>query len=147
MKTSNNGKELIKKFEGLRLQAYRCPAGILTIGYGHTRNVKEGDKITADIAEKLLDEDLISIERFLNSLKLNINQNQFDALVSFIYNVGIGNFLKSTLLQKIKTDPNDKTIEQEFMKYRFANKIELTGLIRRRKEEVKLYFKTYEHNE
>lgn len=95
----------------------------------------------------MLDEDLISIERFLNSLKLNINQNQFDALVSFIYNVGIGNFLKSTLLQKIKTDPNDKTIEQEFMKYRFANKIELTGLIRRRKEEVKLYFKTYEHNE
>ena len=114
MKTSNNGIELIKRHEGLRLNAYKCTSGKLTIGYGHTKGVKIGQTITKEEAERLLREDLIVAENEINRHNLNLNQNQFDALVSFVFNVGIGNFQTSTLLKKIKLDPNNKSIENEF---------------------------------
>ena len=90
MKISDNGIELIKKFEGCQLTAYRCPAGVLTIGYGHTKNVKEGQKITKKKAEQLLREDLERFETHVNSYrkKYKFNQNEFDALVSFAFNIG-----------------------------------------------------------
>lgn len=140
MKTSDNGIELIKRFEGLRLKAYLCPAGKPTIGYGHTKDVKLGDVITEEEAEQLLREDLIVVENEINRHNLNINQNQFDALASFVYNVGVGNFRTSTLLKKIKTDPNDKTIANEFMRWIYADGKPLNGLKKRRKMEADLYF-------
>ena len=140
MKISDNGIELIKKHEGLRLEAYLCPAGKPTIGYGHTKDVKLGDVITEEEAEQLLREDLIVVENEINKHNLDINQNQFDALVSFVYNVGVGNFRTSTLLKKIKTDPNDKTIANEFKRWVYSNGKKLPGLVKRREEEAKLYF-------
>lgn len=140
MKTSDNGIELIKRFEGLRLKAYLCPAGKPTIGYGHTKDVKLGDVITEEEAEQLLREDLIVVENEINRHNLNINQNQFDALVSFVYNVGQGNFERSTLLKKIKSNPNDLSIRNEFMRWIYADGKPLNGLKKRRKMEADLYF-------
>lgn len=140
MKTSDNGIEFIKKHEGLRLKAYLCPSGKPTIGYGHTKGVKLGDVITEEEAEQLLREDLIVVENEINRHNLNLNQNQFDALVSFVYNVGIGNFRSSTLLKKIKANPNDESIANEFKRWVYSNGKRLPGLVKRREEEAELYF-------
>jgi lysozyme len=142
MRASKNCIDLIKRFEGLKLESYLCPAKIWTIGYGHTgKTVIEGLKITETEAEMLLGIDLDRFERFLNGLYLRLNQNQFDALISFIYNIGNGNFLKSTMLKKIKIDPDDLSIRIEFNKWTKAKGKTLTGLITRRNAEAELYFK------
>ena len=140
MKTSPKGIALIKEFEGLRLKAYKCPGGVWTIGYGHTAGVKPGMVITEAQAEEYLKADLIAFERYLNGLGLVLNQNQFDALVSFIYNIGIGNFQKSTLLHKARIDPNDSSIMDEFLRWVYSKGCVLPGLQRRRLREMKLYF-------
>lgn len=141
MKTSEKGIELIKKYEGLKLSAYLCTAGVWTIGYGHTKNVRQGQKINIGEAERLLKEDLKAFEKGINDLNLKINQNQFDALVSFAFNVGLENLKKSTLLKKIKANPMDKSIENEFMRWVYAGSKKLDGLIKRRTEEAEMYFK------
>lgn len=140
MKVSNKGIELIKQFEGCRLHAYLCPAGIPTIGYGHTQGVNIDDIITQSQADSLLKKDLEKYANFVNIYHLDINQNQFDALVSFVYNLGPGNFKKSTLLRKIKNSPNDETIRKEFMKWVRAGGKVLEGLKKRRLAESNLYF-------
>lgn len=145
MKTSEKGIELIASHEGLQLKAYKCPAGVWTIGYGHTRGVKQGDVITKAQALEFLKEDVKDAENAVNKHLLNLNQNQFDALVSFVFNVGAGNFQSSTLLKKAKVNPNDKTISAEFEKWNKARDaagtlIVLMGLARRRKEESEWYF-------
>ena len=101
MKTRN--KEIIKQSEGLRLEAYLCPAGVLTIGYGHTgSDVKEGSRVSREEAENLLTRDLERFEKdILKMVKVGLTQNQFDALVSFTYNVGSGALKTSTLLKKL----------------------------------------------
>jgi lysozyme len=137
--TSENGIELIKQMEGFRGAAYRCPAGKLTIGYGSTVGVKPGMIVTEQQAEMMLKQHLKSDEMRLNSLGLHINQNQFDALMSFIYNVGWANFRRSTLLKYVKAAPNSPMIADEFRKWRFANGRALPGLIKRREAELKLY--------
>ena len=140
MKTSDKGIDLIKKHEGFRAKAYMCPAGKWTIGYGHTLNVKSTDVISLDEAEYFLKKDVEFAENEVNRHNLNINQNQFDALVSFVFNLGVGNFTRSTLLRKIKSNPNDPTIREEFEKWIYADGKVLNGLVRRRKEEADLYF-------
>ena len=140
MKTSPKGIALIKEFGGLRLRAYKCPGGVWTIGYGHTAGVKAGMVITEAQAEDFLKEDLFSCENAVNNQKLSINQNQFDALVSLIYNIGIGNFQKSTLLRKARVNPNDNSIMDEFLKWVYSKGRVLPGLQRRRLREMKLYF-------
>lgn len=140
MKTSNKGIELIKKHEGFRSKAYRCSANVLTIGFGHTLNVKSTDVIDKAQAEYFLRQDVEFAEKEVNKHNLNINQNQFDALVSFVFNLGVGNFARSTLLRKIKSNPNDPTIRKEFERWIYAGGKVLTGLVRRRKEEAELYF-------
>jgi len=144
MKTTEKGINLIKEFEGVKLTAYLCPAGVWTIGYGHTANVKKGNKIDIVQADIFLAEDIVPIEKFLNAKKLNINQNQFDALVSFIFNLGTGAFFGSTLYRKIVINPKDKTISDEFMKWTKAKVngvlTTLPGLVKRRAAEAKLYF-------
>ena len=140
MKTSPKGISLIKEFEGLRLKAYKCPGGVWTIGYGHTAGVKPGIVITKAQAEEYLKADLIAFERYLNGLGLALNQNQFDALISFIYNVGTGNFSSSTLLRKVRANPQDNSIMDEFLRWVYSKGRVLPGLQRRRLAEMKLYF-------
>ena len=140
MKTSPKGIALIKEFEGLRLKAYLCPGGVWTIGYGHTAGVKPGMVISEAQAEEYLKANLISFERYLNGLGLALNQNQFDALISLIYNIGIGNFQKSTLLRKARINANDNSIMDEFLRWVYSKGRVLPGLQRRRLREMKLYF-------
>lgn len=138
MNISKNGIELIKKYEGCELSAYKCPAGVWTIGYGHTKNVKQGDKITQSQAEKYLKEDLLYYENAVNNLKLpfKLNQHQFDALVSFTYNLGAGT------LQDFK-NRSAEYISSEIPLYCnvYINgvKTKLQGLVNRRKEEQRLF--------
>ena len=140
MNTSPKGIALIKEFEGLRLKAYKCPGAVWTIGYGHTAGVKPGMVISEAQAEEYLKADLISFERYLNGLGLALNQNQFDALISLIYNIGIGNFQKSTLLRKARINANDNSIMDEFLRWVYSKGRVLPGLQRRRLREMKLYF-------
>jgi lysozyme len=140
MTTSRRGIQLIKGFEGLKLESYKCPAGVWTIGYGHTAGVKPGIVISEAQAEEYLKADLIAFERYLNGLGLALNQNQFDALVSFIYNVGTGNFSSSTLLRKVRANPQDNSIMDEFLRWVYSKGRVLPGLQRRRLAEMKLYF-------
>ena len=142
MKTSNKGIGLIKKHEGFRAKAYKCPADKWTIGYGHTLNVKSTDVITKEQGEYFLRQDVEHAEKEVNKHNLNINQNQFDALVSFVFNLGVGNFARSTLLRRIKAHPNDITIRREFARWVYAGGKVLQGLVTRRKEEADLYFTT-----
>ena len=140
MKTSSIGRKLIQSFEGYRSEAYLCPAGKWTIGYGHTSGVKEGDTCTRVQADMFLQEDLRVAEEAVNSQNLNLSQLQFDALVSFVYNVGAGNFQSSTLLKYLKQDTLPRTtLEKEWKKWTYANKQELKGLVRRRAAEWSLY--------
>lgn len=145
MKTTENGIKIIKDNEGCKLKAYKCPVGVWTIGYGHTNDVKSRDEITIAKATEFLQEDLSRFETSVKKLDLDINQNQFDALVSFCYNVGPGNLAKSTLIRKAKVDPNNPTIRDEFNKWvkgRIKGVLQtLPGLVKRRKQEADLYFK------
>ena len=142
----NKGIPIIRKFEGLKLRAYLCPAGVWTIGYGNTfyengSKVQDGDKITLDRADKLLFFVVQKFEAEVSKLvKSAINDNQLGALTSFAFNVGIGALAKSTLLKKVNTNPNDPTIRDEFNKWVRAGGKVLNGLVTRRKAEADLYF-------
>ena len=147
MKCSNNGIRLIQEFEGLRLTSYLCSAGVATIGYGATyyqdgSKVKLGQTITRDQADQLLKDHLKEFEGsvlgLLNTTK--VNQNQFDALVSFCFNLGAGNLAKSQLLRFVKANPKDPKIAAEFAKWNRAGGEVSRGLVRRRKKEAELYF-------
>lgn len=141
MKISKNGLELIMRHEGCRLTAYKCPAGVWTIGYGHTgTDVVPGLTITSRQAEELLTEDVRWAEEAVNREGLRLNQNQFDALVSFTFNVGIKNFRNSTLLKMIQIDSSSANIRTEFGKWNRAKGFTLPGLALRRKAEADLYF-------
>ena len=140
MKASVDAYELIKQFEGLRLKAYLCPAGIWTIGYGHTSGVSPNSFITIQEADEYLHRDVATIEMQLNKLNLSLRQCQWDAIVSFVFNVGIGNFKSSTLLAKIRINPDDNSIIDEFLRWVYANGKVMRGLQKRRLTEMKLYF-------
>ena len=149
MTPSDKCIELIKQFEGLSLKAYICPAGIATIGYGNTRwqdnrRVELGEQITMSGATKLLQ---FYVNKFASDLPdMKLNQNQFDAIVSFVYNVGMANFKFSTLFKLIKANPQDPNIRDEFMKWTKARDTKtdslriLKGLVKRREAEANLYF-------
>lgn len=146
-KISNQGIDLIKAFEGFSSKPYLCPAKIPTIGYGATfypdgKKVTMNDTpITEEKGVELLKSMLVKFEQYVDSYCIDtITQGQFDALVSFCYNLGPSNLKSSTLLKKVNKDPNDPTIEAEFMKWTKAGGKTLKGLVRRREAEVKLYF-------
>jgi len=147
MKASKRAYNLIKEFESLQLKSYRCPAGVWTIGYGNTSMAKEGMIIDKKTAEEFLQRDIREMERAIESnvrasvLPL-LTQNQFDALISFIFNVGVGNFQKSTLLRKLNEGDIKQAVD-EFMKWTKA-KIDgeykdLPGLIKRRTKEREVF--------
>ena len=141
MRTSQQGIDLVKRFEGFSPVAYLCPAGVWTIGYGHTADVHEGDSIDGDTAEDFLREDLTSAEGAVEKyVKVPLKQWQFDALVSFTFNLGAGNLYSSTLLKKVNRNPDDTSIRQEFEKWVYAGGRVLQGLVDRRKAEADMYF-------
>lgn len=135
MRISNKGIELIKQFEGCRLKAYKDPAGVPTIAYGHTAGVKMGDTITQEQADELLRDDLVIYEGKVAKYddKYHWNQNQFDALVSFAYNIGSIDQLTSNGRRSIKT------ISDKILEYNKAGGKKLEGLVRRRKAEKALF--------
>jgi lysozyme len=147
---SDVGYDLIKRFEGLFLKAYVDPGTggkPYTIGWGTTiypdgKEVQLGDTCTIEEAQSYLEHEVQEKTKGVYNLldTDTLTQNQFDALVSFSYNCGLGNFKSSTLLKKAKVDPNDPSIRDEFKKWNKANKKVLAGLTRRRKEEADLYF-------
>ena len=137
MKISDKGIKLIKEFEGLRLEAYKCPAGVWTIGYGHTMGVMEGDKITGTEADSFLRSDVASSERTVSAYEglYHFNQDQFDALTSFTFNCGSGNFRKLIDSGKRPLD----VIADKILLYNKAGGRELKGLTRRRQAEHDLF--------
>ena len=139
MTTSRKGLGLIKEYEGLRLSAYRCPAGVWTIGYGHTKGVKQGMEIDQMRADDYLVEDISPIERLLNKLSVNFRQEQFDALVSWIFNLGEANFRHSTMLIRIDTDADDVEITDQMVKWVNSNGKPLVGLKKRRIAEANMF--------
>lgn len=139
MNISQTGLDLIKQSEGLETTAYLCPAGVWTIGYGHTHGVKRGDAVTGRQAEEYLREDLQVGELTVNTnAKAVLTQGQFDALVAFVFNVGAGNFVRSTLLRKLNAG-DYAGAAAEFGRWIYAGKTELPGLIRRRAAERELF--------
>ena len=133
--------ELIKKYEGLRLKAYLCPAGIPTIGYGHTHNVKLGDVCTQQQADEWLHDDFMeAIGDVKAVVKVPLTDNQLDALGSFVFNLGVRKLIQSTLLKKLNSG-NYEGAAQEFDKWVFAAGNKLDGLIARRAAEKEIFLR------
>ena len=146
MKLDNNGYKLIQKFEGLKLSAYQDSVGIWTIGYGNITyedgaKVKKGDKVSQERADQLF---RWFADRFASqvdtAILVPVSQNQFNAVTSFAYNVGIGALRSSTLLKKLNRCATDPTIKDEFAKWNKAGGRVIQGLVNRRAEEAKIYF-------
>ena len=140
MEASEMLVEKLKEMEGLRLEAYLDPAGVPTIGYGHTRGVRMGDRISRYWAEDLLRRDLRVAEDGVNALGVAKTQGQFDALVSFVFNLGIERLEQSTLLRRIRDGDNRKAITSEWMRWVYADGKRLKGLEKRRAWEVERFF-------
>lgn len=147
MNLTNEIRAKMMQWEGCRLKAYRCPAGVLTIGYGHTGpDVKPGMEITAPQAVALFNADVDKFARSVETALVGVplKQKQFDAVVSLAYNIGLGALKKSTLYRKVKANPDDPTIRAEFMKHVNArvNGVlkPLPGLVKRRTAEADHYF-------
>lgn len=140
MKTSQNGINLIKRFEGCKLTAYKCPAGVWTIAYGHTAGVYSGMKITQQQADEFLKQDLVVYENHVNNLNRSFNQNEFDALVSFCYNCGAGS------LQTLCKNRTNAQIADALLLYNKGGGKVLQGLVNRRKAERELFLKPVDPN-
>lgn len=141
LQTSEKGIALIKQFEGLRLQSYLCPAGYQTIGYGHIKRfgVPQDEEITESQAESLLQEDLLRTEASLRRLiYAPLSQNQFDALISFTFNLGAGALQRSNLRRKVNNQCHDE-VPGELRRWIFAGGRRSLGLLRRRNAEIDLY--------
>ena len=139
MNISSKGIDLIKHFEGCELEAYHCAAGVPTIGYGHIKGVQMGDTITQDEAEAMLVHELTEYENYIHDcVTAPLNQNQFDALVSWVFNLGVGNLKASTLLKVVNVGNYDRVPEQ-IMRWNKANGKVLEGLTRRRQAEADLF--------
>ncbi len=139
MNIGSKGLELIKHFEGCELEAYKCPAGVWTIGYGHIKGVSEGMTITEAQAEEMLQSELIEYEGYINDLvEVELNQNQFDAMVSWVYNLGGGNLRSSTLL-KVLNAGDYAGVPAQMLRWNKAGGKVLEGLTRRRQAEADLF--------
>jgi len=139
MKISQEGLSLIKKFEGCELEAYKCAAGVWTIGYGSIKGVKQGDTITQEEADNLLLHEMDEYEGYINdAVNVDLNQNQFDALVSWVFNLGPSNLSSSTLLTRIN-NKDWKDVPNQIKRWNKAGGKVLEGLIRRREAEALLF--------
>lgn len=140
MKTSEKLLSMLMVFEGLRLTAYEDAAGVLTLGYGHTKGVRRGDKISEYYAKVLLKQDIAEFEEEVKKLGVAQTEGQLDALVSFAFNLGIGNLKSSTLLKTIREGGSMPAIKQEFKRWVYAGGKKLPGLERRREWEARRFF-------
>lgn len=139
MRTSQVGIDLIKNSEGLRLSAYQDSVGVWTIGYGATRTVVAGMSITVDQAERMLQNDISRFEPGLDTLvKVSLNQHQWDALMSFVYNLGAGSLASSTLLKMLNAGDYAGAADQ-FLRWNKAGGNVLAGLTTRRTAERKMF--------
>jgi len=139
LKISQEGISLIKKFEGCELTAYQCSAGVWTIGYGHTKGIEEGMEITQQEAEDMLVEELHEYENYINdNVTAPLSQNQFDAMVSWVYNLGPANLKASTLLKVLNAGDYDG-VPAQIKRWNKAGGVTLDGLIRRREAESLLF--------
>jgi len=139
MQISQEGLSLIKKYEGCELEAYLCPAKVWTIGYGHTKGVEEGNKITKEEANYMLQEEMIEYEGYVNDMvDVELNQSQYDSLCAWVYNLGPTNFQSSTLL-KVLNEGKYNEIPQQIKRWNKAGGEVLNGLIRRREAEALLF--------
>ena len=139
MRTGDEGIALIRYFEGCRLGAYLCPAGVWTIGYGHTKGVKEGETIDQEAAEAFLIEDLEEFEGYVTEMvEVPLSQSQFDALVSWTFNLGPGNLERSTLLAKLNQGEYTD-VPFEIKRWTRAGGVILPGLVKRRNAEAALF--------
>ena len=139
MNISQEGLSLIKKFEGCELEAYKCAAGVWTIGYGSTKGVKEGDSINQEDADKLLMHEMKEYEGYINNMvEVNLEQNQFDSLVSWVFNLGPSNLKNSTLL-KVLNSKDYQGVPAQIRRWNKANGKVLEGLERRRLAESLLF--------
>jgi lysozyme len=139
MNISQEGISLIKKFEGCELEAYKCAAGVWTIGYGHTKDVKEGDSILKEDAESMLVHEL---QKYCNdvdiAVKVDLKQNEFDALVSWTYNLGLTNLNSSTMLKVLNEGKHDE-VPAQIKRWNKASGQVKQGLIRRREAEALMF--------
>lgn len=140
MKSSELLIKKIAESEELRLESYLCPAKIWTIGFGHTKGVKKGQKITESQAWSLLRDDILSCENYVNKLGVCKTQGQFDALVDFCFNLGTARLGRSTLLKYIRRGKAEQYIREEFSKWVYADGKKLDGLVKRRQWEADRYF-------
>lgn len=138
MRSSDTLIEAIKGFEGFRAEAYKCPAGVWTIGYGHTAGVKKGQRVSQARAEELLRQDLRSAEASVNKLGVAKTQGQYDALVDITFNCG--DMSKSTLVRKIREGAGKDEITKEFMRWVHSDGKVLPGLIKRRKWDAERFY-------
>lgn len=139
LKTSQEGISLIKSFEGCELTAYRCSANVPTIGYGHTAGVSDGDTCTQEEAETMLAEDLVEFEDYVkNYVESELQQNEFDALVAWTYNLGPANLKESTMLKELNSG-NFEEVPRQMKRWNRAGGEVLDGLIRRREAESRLF--------
>ena len=140
MQISDEGIELIKHFEGCELEAYKCAAGVWTIGYGYIKGVQEGDKWSADKADFMLFKELEEeYEKYVNDyVNVPLNQCQYDALCSFVYNLG-GNALKNSTLLIVLNSGNYEGVPEQIMRWNKAGGRVLAGLVRRRECEAELF--------
>ena len=140
MKTSDRLLTQLMMMEGLRLTAYRDAAGVLTIGYGHTKGVREGDRISEYWAKELLQMDVDEAEKAVKALRVARTEGQLDALTSFAFNLGIGRLKGSTLLKTIRNGGSKTAITREFKRWVYAGGRRLRGLELRREWEAKRFF-------
>lgn len=139
MRLSEKGRGFIKTWEGFSLTAYQCSSGTWTVGVGHTKGVEEGDVISAQAAEDFLTKDIAWAENAVNLfVKVPLKQNQFDALVSFIFNVGREAFRTSTLLRLLNEKKYEEAAE-EFLRWDKSGGVVSLGLVRRREAERNLF--------
>ena len=139
MKISEEGLALIKKFEGCELEAYQCAAGIWTIAYGRIKEVKEGNTCTQEQAEAWLDEELHEYESYINDMvEVSLLQNQFDALVSWVFNLGPSNLKASTML-KVLNNKEFEEVPSQIKRWNKAGGVILGGLVKRREAEANLF--------
>ena len=139
MRISNEGLALIKNFEGCELTAYKCAAGVWTIGYGHTKGVQKGDVWSEDHADHMLLVELEEYENYVNTaVNVPLSQNQFDALVSWVYNLGNGNLTSSTML-KVLNSSDYAGVPAQILRWNKAGGKVLEGLTRRRQAEADMF--------
>ena len=139
MNIGTKGLDLIRFFEGLELNAYQCAAGVWTIGYGHTKDVQQGMTISEARANEMLAEELNEYESSINGLvTVELNQDQFDAMVSWVYNLGVGNLKASTLLKVLNAGDYDG-VPAQMMRWNKAGGKVLEGLTRRRQAEADMF--------